>query len=162
MVMRALILTTLAVLTLTACSQNHSDENTSGEEVLLTVEHRSEWRQLWIEGATDLPDGAFINFSVEHEIGRSTPSDEWPTANLVESGRATVAEGHYWTVVNTLNWPPGNVRIVVQFPLPPQPVEIAARYGEFGEHLIGDNVVTLSGMKAVEAEYQFEHRLSRR
>ena len=76
MVMRALILTTLAVLTLTACSQNHSDENTSGEEVLLTVEHRSEWRQLWIEGATDLPDGAFVNFSVEHEIGRSTPSDE--------------------------------------------------------------------------------------
>ena len=158
MKMHALVVTTLAVVILTACDQNPSDENTSEERVLLTVEHRSEWRQLWIEGTTDLPDGAFVNFSVEHEIGSTTPADEWPTANLMESGRATVAEGQYWTVVNTLNWPPGNVRILVQFPLPPQPVEIAARYGEFGEHLVGDNVVTLSGMKAVEAEYQFEHR----
>jgi len=158
MKMRALVVTTFAVLILTACNQSHSDENTRGERVLLTVEHRSEWRQLWIEGTTDLPDGAFINYSVEHEIGSTTPADKWPTANLVESGRATVAEGHYWTIVNTLNWPPGNVRILVQFPLPPQPIDITVRYGEFGENLIGDNVVTLAGMKAVETEYQFEHR----
>ena len=128
------------------------------ETVALSVDHRSEWRQLWIEGKTDLPDGAFINYSVTHELGESTPADEWPAANLVEAGRATVKDGHYWSIINTLNWPQGNVRVLVQFPLPPQPPEVEARYGPFGEYLVGENVTALAGMKAVEVEHRFEHR----
>lgn len=128
------------------------------ETVALSVDHRSEWRQLWIEGTTDLPDGAFINYSVTHELGESTPADEWPAANLVEAGRATVKDGQYWSIINTLNWPRGNVRVLVQFPLPPQPPEVEARYGPFGEHLAGENVTSLAGMKAVEVEHRFEHR----
>lgn len=127
------------------------------ETVALSVDHRSEWRQLWLEGTTDLPDGAFINYSVTHELGESTPADEWPAANLIEAGRATVKDGQYWSIINTLNWPRGNVRVLVQFPLPPQPPEVEARYGPFGEYLTGENVTSLAGMKAVEVEHRFEH-----
>ena len=73
------------------------------------------------------------------------PADEWPAANLISSGRAAVREGQYWARINTFNWPPGAVRVLVQFPLPPQPPEVDARYGPLGEYLAGDNVVALGG-----------------
>ena len=135
-----------------------SDAASGMEAVQLVVEHRSEWRQLWIEGATDLPDGAFVDYQVAHEMSDTTPADEWPATNLIESGRASVAEGHFWTQINTFNWPRGNVRIVVQFPLPPQPADVEARYGAFGERLAGDNVVTVAGARVVEVEHVFDHR----
>lgn len=65
---------------------------TGTEAVRLDVEHRSEWRQLWIEGSTDLPDGAFVDYQVAHAMSDTTPADDWPATNLIESGRATVAE----------------------------------------------------------------------
>ncbi|MCY4028266.1 MAG: hypothetical protein OXH75_18375 [Acidobacteria bacterium] len=130
----------------------------AGETVRLEVTHRSEWRQLWIEGATDLPDGAHVNYQVVHELGERAPADEWPAANLISSGRAAVRDGQYWTRINTFNWPPGAVRVRVQFPLPPQPPEVAARYGALGEHLTGNNIVDLAGTKAVEVEHTFDHR----
>ena len=142
-----------------AANENELESVSNGTEtVTLSVDHRSEWRKLWIEGTTDLPDGAFVNYSVTHELGETTPADEWPAANLIEVGRATVRDGQYWSTINTLNWPRGNVRILVQFPLPPQPPEVDARYGPFGEHLAGDNVTALAGMKAAEGEHRFEHR----
>ena len=131
---------------------------TGTETVRLEVQHRSEWRQLWVEGATDLPDGAYVNYQIVHELGARAPSDEWPAGNLVTAGRAAVRDGQYWARINTFNWPPGGVRIVVQFPLPPQPPEVEARYGVFGERLAGDNVVALAGTKAVEVEHAFDHR----
>ena len=135
-----------------------SDAAPGTESVRLDVEHRSEWRQLWIEGSTDLPDGAFVDYRVEHEAGRSTPAEDWPATNLIETGRATVAEGRFWTRVNTFNWPRGGVRVVVQFPLPPQPPEVESRYGALGERLSGDNVVTVAGAQVVEVEHAFDHR----
>jgi len=156
------IFVAFTVAVTTACDAGSlADVSSNGvgtEKVALTVEHRSEWRKLWIEGSTDLPDGAFVNYTVTHDIGESMPADEWPAANLVESGRATVKESQYWTTVNTLNWPNGNVRILVQFPLPPQPAAVEARYGSFGENLTGSNITTLAGMNAVEVEHHFEHR----
>ncbi len=128
------------------------------ETVRLEVKHRSEWRQLWIEGATDLPDGASVNYQVVHELAERAPANEWPASNLISSGRAAVRDGQYWTRINTFNWPPGAVRVVVQFPLPPQPPEVEARYGAFGQHLTGDNVIELAGTKAVEVEHAFAHR----
>ena len=128
------------------------------ETVRLEVTHRSEWRQLWLEGVTDLPDGAHVDYQVVHELGERAPAAEWPAGNLISSGRAAVRDGQYWTRINTFNWPPGAVRVVVQFPLPPQPPEVEARYGEFGEHLTGDNVIELAGTKAVEVEHAFDHR----
>ena len=160
--MRALSSTAIFVTLVIAggCSgpEGSTQGPTGSETVSLNVEHRSEWRQLWIQGTTDLPDGAFLNYSVTHELAASCPPDEWPATNLLESGRATVKDGQFWSIVNTLNWPNGNVRVLVQFPFPPQPPTIESRYGPLGEHLTGENVTTLAGMKAVEVEHQFEHR----
>ena len=150
-------------LLLGGCSQVASETgagtDTQGTEpVTLTVGHRSEWRVLWLEGETDLPDGAIVNYRVTHGLARTAPADEWPATNMIESGRATVQGGQYWTRINTFRWPAGEVRILVQFPLPPQPPAVLTRYGELGVHLTGDNVTNLDGMKAVEVEYVFEHR----
>ena len=128
------------------------------EAVELIVGHRSEWRVLWVEGQTDLPDGALVNYRVAHEVGETLPAEEWPAANLIEEGRAAVRDGTYWAKVNTLNWPRGRVRVLVQFPLPPQPPEVEERFGMLGEHLTGDNVMLLDGVKAVEVEHTLEHR----
>ncbi len=155
------VIALLLVLVAGGCVQpeTHGADMAPGTEpVALTVDHRSEWRVLWIEGETDLPDGALVNYRVTHSVARSSPSEDWPATNLIDSGRATVQEGQFWSQINTLNWPAGEVEIVVQFPLPPQPSEVAARYGEFGEHLTGDNVSDLGGMKAVEVTHVFEHR----
>lgn len=128
------------------------------ETVRLEVAHRSEWRQLWIEGSTDLPDGASVNYEVVHELAERAPADEWPAANLQSAGRAAIRDGQYWTRINTFNWPPGAVRVRVQFPLPPQPPEVEARYGALGERLTGDNVIELAGTRAIEVEHTFDHR----
>ena len=127
------------------------------ESVALTVETRSEWRVLWVEGETDLPDGAEVQYRASHALARTAPASEWPAANLIASGRATVQDGTYWAQINTLNWPRGEVRVVVQFPVPPQPSSVVERYGEFGERLTGENVSDLDGVKVVEQEHVFEH-----
>ena len=128
------------------------------ETVALTVRHRSEWRVLWVEGETDLPDGAYVNYRVTHELARTAPVEEWPARNLIESGRAAVQNGEYWARVNTVNWPTGSVSVLVQFPLPPQPPGIVEHYGAFGEHLTGENVSVLNGMKAVQVEHTLQHQ----
>ena len=149
----------LAIAPIVGCAAGGaSDPTTTMEAVRLTVDHRSEWRQLWIEGSTDLPDGAFVDYQVAHEMSDTAPADEWPATNLIESGRATVTEGQFWTRINTFNWPRGSVRIVVHFPVPPQPAEVEARYGAVGERLTGDNVVTVAGANVVEVEHVFDHR----
>ena len=151
----------IAIVLLAACGQTDesraADTRGGTEVVMLNVEHRSEWRVLWVEGETDLPNGAYVNYRVTHDLARTAPVEEWPAANLIESGRAAVQDGRYWARVNTLNWPPGEVRILVQFPLPPQPQAIVERYGEFGEQLTGANVTVLHGMKAIEVERTFDH-----
>ena len=155
------VIVLLLTTALGACAQSEApgtDLAAGTQPVALTVDHRSEWRVLWIEGETDLPDGALVNYRVTHSVARSAPSEDWPAPNLIDSGRASVQEGQFWSQINTLNWPAGEVEIVVQFPLPPQPSEVAARYGEFGEQLTGENVSDLGGMKAVEVTHVFEHR----
>jgi len=152
------ILVPILALLAAGCAATGSATDTGTESVMLTVETRSEWRVLWIEGDTDLPDGALVNYRATHELSRSAPPEEWPAINLIDSGQSTVQGGHYWTRINTLNWPSGEVVVLVQFPLLPQPPNIDARYGEFGEHLTGENVTDLGGMKALEIETRFEHR----
>lgn len=154
----AVLLVTVPIAGCGASGDAASDPGSGSEAVRLDIEHRSEWRQLWIEGSTDLPDGAFVDYQVAHEMADTTPAAEWPATNLIESGRATVTEGQFWTRINTFNWPRGGVRVVVQFPVPPQPPEIEARYGSFGERLTGENVVTLAGAKIVEVEHVLDHR----
>ena len=79
-----------------ACGPGSIVPSGGTETVDLTVEHRSEWRTLWLEGETNLPDGAHVNYRVTHELAADVPVGEWPAANLIESGRSTVRDGTYW------------------------------------------------------------------
>lgn len=126
--------------------------------VELAVEHRSEWRMLWLEGAANLPDGAYVNYQVTHEAAGVTDVADWPATNLIESGRSAVQDGAWWAQISTFNWPPGTVRVVARFPLPPQPPHVVERYGEFGERLAGEHVAEVRGVRTVAVEHAFEHR----
>ena len=147
--------TLFAACVLTGCAGPSAPP---AEPVELTVGHRSEWRVLWLEGETNLPDGAHLNYRVTHEAANTIPVAEWPATNLMEAGRSAVTGGTYWARINTFNWPRGSVRVVVQFPLPPQPPEVVERYGENGERLAGEHVTDIGGTRAIEVEHVFEHR----
>jgi len=139
-----------------------ADRGASGsagtETVNLTVTHRSEWRVLWIEGTADLPDGAAVSYRVTHQLAETAPMDQWPAPNLIDSGRAVVQAREYWARVNTMNWPAGQVRIQIQFPVPPQPAAVTERYGAFGEKIAGEHVVSIDGTTIVQVEEVFDHR----
>ena len=124
-----------------------------GETVVLAVEHRGRWRELRIEGTTDLPDGAVVSYHVAHALADELPPSEWPAPNLIADGTAVVQASRYWARFNTTNWPAGDVRVQVQFPIAPQPPTVGSRYGEFGQHLTGENVTTIGASKVVTAEH---------
>lgn len=152
------------VLFLLGCSSQSSsgdastpDTMTGGTEtVALSVDHRSRWRELRIEGATDLPDGAVVTYFVTHALTNEAPVGEWPAQNLITDGTAVVNAGQYWAEINTTYWPPGSVHVQVQFPVSPQPAPIQSRYGEFGEHLAGSNVTEVASSKVVTIEHSFD------
>ena len=136
-----------------------SDDGPAGAEtvaVALAVDHRARWRELRIEGTTDLPDGAVVTYQVTHALASELPPSEWPAQNLIADGTAVVQAGAYWAQLNTTYWPPGTVEVEVQFPIAPQPDTVRARYGEFGEQLAGDNVTSLGAFKVVTAEHTFD------
>ena len=126
------------------------------ETVMLAVEHETRWRELRIDGATDLPDGAVVTYQIAHALAGELPRGEWPAQNLISDGAAVVQAGVYWARFNTTYWPPGRVDVLVQFPVAPQPEPVRLRYGQFGEHLTGDNVSSLGGSKVVTAEHAFD------
>lgn len=130
--------------------------NGGTETVRLAVDHQTSWRELLIEGETDLPDGAVVNLQITHAAANELPRREWPAQNLIADGSAVVQDGAYWTRLNTTYWPPGRVDVVVQFPVAPQPDTVRLRYGEFGENLTGDNVSDLGGSRVVTAEHAFD------
>jgi len=130
--------------------------SSGGETVVLAVDHRSRWRELRIEGSTDLPDGSVVSYHVSHALAEDLPPSEWPAQNLIADGTAVVQQSQYWTRLNTTDWPAGAVRVHVQFPVAPQPAPVRGRYGEFGEHLTGDNVTIIGASKVVTAEHTLE------
>ncbi len=126
------------------------------ETVALAVGHETRWRQLRIEGETDLPDGAVVTWQVTHALANELPRGDWPAQNLLADGEAVVQDGVYWTRINTTYWTPGRVDVRVQFPVAPQPDPVRLRFGEFGEHLTGENVASLGGSRVVTAEHAFD------
>ncbi len=130
--------------------------NGGGEMVRLAVGHQTRWRELRIDGETDLPDGAVVTWQVTHAAANELPRGEWPAQNLIADGSAVVQDGVYWTRLNTTYWPPGRVEVVAQFPVAPQPDAVRLRYGAFGERLTGDNVSVLGGSRVVTAEHAFD------
>ncbi len=156
-------LTMTLIIPLMACgpltqSGSEPEPNSGSETVQLTIGHRSEWRELWLEGETNLPNGAYVNYRVTHDLARTAQVKDWPAKNLMEVGRSAVLDGTYWARINTLRWPAGQVTVLVQFPLPPQSPEIVQRYGEFGEHMAGEHVTMRHGIKALEVTHTFDHR----
>ena len=131
-------------------------EDRGAEAVMLAVDHRTRWRELRIEGATDLPDGAVVTYQITHGAANELPRGEWPAQNLMTDGAAVVRDGVYWARINTTDWPPGRVDVLVQFPVAPQPEPVRIRYGPFGEHLTGGNVSSLGGSRVVTAEHAFD------
>ena len=145
----------------TACAPAPAGESAAGpaggaETVMLEVGHETRWRELRIEGATDLPDGAVVTWQTTHALANELPRSEWPARNLIADGAAVVQDGVYWTRLNTTYWPPGRVDVRVQFPVAPQPDAVRLRYGPFGERLTGDNVTPLGGARVVIAEHAFD------
>ena len=148
------------VLSIGGCSAPGGDadpgtESSAGETVALAVEHRSRWREVRIEGTTDLPDGAVVSYHVTHALADELPPSEWPAQNLITNGTSVVQDSRYWARLNTIYWPAGDVRVQVQFPVALQPAAVSRRYGEFGAHLTGDNVTTRGGSKVVTVEHTF-------
>lgn len=127
-----------------------------GQPVVLEVDHQTRWRELRIEGSTDLPDGAVVTYVVSHELGNQLPSNEWPAQNLISDGTAVVQAGQYTARVNTTYWSPGKVEIQVQFPVAPQPDSVRTRYGEFGEYLAGPNVTPLGPTNIASTTHSFD------
>lgn len=126
------------------------------ETVALTVAPTLSWRELRIDGTTDLPDGAVLSYRVTHAAANELPPSEWPAQNLMSDGTAVVLDGQYGARLNTAYWPKGSVRIEVQFPIATQPADISTRYGAFGEALMGDNVTVLGSSKVVAAADTFD------
>ena len=153
----------IAVLccTVAACAEPSIDgaltpEPSGTEPVVLTVAPTSAWRELHIDGTTDLPDGAVLSYRVTHAVANELPPSEWPAQNLMSDGTAVVLDGQYGARLNTTYWPKGSVRVEVQFPIATQPTDISTRYGAFGEALMGDNVTVLGSSKVVTAADTFE------
>jgi hypothetical protein len=154
-------LTALLCWTLAACAPPVADdtvpsEPSGTEAVVLTVAPTSVWRELRIDGTTDLPDGTVLSYRVTHALATELPPSEWPAQNLMADGTAVVLGGQYGARLNTTYWPKGNVLVEVQFPVAAQPPDITKRYGAFGEQLTGDNVTALGSSKVATAAHTFE------
>ena len=148
-------------LAIGGCAQSVPDDTDAsvpeGDQIVaMAVDHRARWRELRIEGTTDLSDGAVVSYRVTHALATGLPPSEWPAQNLIADGTAVVQEGQYWARLNTTYWPPGTVHVEVQFPVAPQPDGVRTRYGDFGEHLTGDNVTSLGASKVVTVEHTLE------
>ena len=156
--MRHTLLTWLCLsLTASGCGGAQGGADASrGEPVTLSVDPQSRWRELRIEGATDLPDGAVVSYRVPHSVANELPPSEWPATNLIDDGTAVVQDGVYWAELNTTYWPSGQVDVRVQFPVAPQPDDVRARYGDFGERLTGENIQSLGSSNVVVTEQILE------
>jgi hypothetical protein len=98
--------------------------------------------RLVIEGTTDLPDSAIIEWELRHES--LFKRHDIPISRMVTEGH-TVVHGHrYYVTIDLSNWPAGQVEVWVAFqPLSygtRQPAFVTRLYGLNGEWIEGANV----------------------
>jgi uncharacterized membrane-anchored protein len=127
----------LLLLAAVLCSASVSARN-----VTLTNEPRLVGRTLYIEGTTDLPDHAVIEWELRHEL--LFVRRDLPMHTMVTEGH-TVVRGHRYAVaVDVSAWPAGSVEVWVAFQPrsygTPQPAHISMLYGPSGEWIEGDKV----------------------
>jgi hypothetical protein len=102
-------------------------------------------RKLFIEGATDLPDGARIAYEVEHEDWKKVdPRIRSAVALTFANGSIPVEHGRYSKMVDLSGWRAGSVSVWAAFEpvIREQPDTVRQKYGKQGEFLIGPNVTT--------------------
>jgi hypothetical protein len=110
--------------------------------VTLTSSSRVVGRTLLIEGTTDLPDSAVIEWELRHE-SLFTRRDI-PISRMATEGHTKVHDRRYTIAVDLSSWPAGQVEVWVAFqPLSygtRQPACVNQMYGRSGEWIDGENV----------------------
>jgi hypothetical protein len=110
--------------------------------VVLTSTSKVVGRTLFIEGSTDLPDSAVIEWELRHES--LFKRRDIPISRMAHEGH-TVVRGHrYYVSIDLSNWPSGEVEVWVAFqPLSygtRQPASVNRLYGLNGEWIEGAHV----------------------
>src|SRR6478672_1966289 len=89
--------------------------------VVLTSSPRVVGRTLYIEGSTDLPDSAVIEWELRHESFNKR--HDIPISRMAHEGH-TVVRGHrYYVTIDLSSWPSGEVEVWVAF----QPLSYGTR-----------------------------------
>jgi hypothetical protein len=114
------------------------------ETVRLEVTPRLHGRVLRIEGRTDLPDNARIDWQARH--AEMNTRRDFPVERMSNSGRVAVRGGRYSATVDLSAWPNGAIEVWVAFePLVynnDQPRFVTRLFGEYGQQLSGPNIET--------------------
>ena len=110
--------------------------------VELTLSPRLDGRTIVIEGTTDLPDNAVIEWELRHE--QLFQRHDVPISLMANEGHALVHGRHYRAVIDLSRWPSGSVEVWVAFQPRSygtrQPAHISYLYGASGEWMEGENV----------------------
>ncbi len=109
-----------------------------------------------LSGSTDLPDGALLDYQLQHERWMNQPPTDKP--QWMVEGTMAVAAGRFTQGVDVAGWPAGSVEVWVGFQpfAPGQPAELAERFGANGERLSGGNVKRAGSSRRVEAVLSVE------
>lgn len=126
-----------------------------GQTVDLTMDSRVEGGSIVVDGTTDLPDGALVDYEITHEAFGTIDDLDDPTWDLFADGSVPVTAGTYTITTPVPDWPPGDVTVWVAFQVTlasDQPAGVVERYGEMGKKLGGSNVTESAGLRRVELE----------
>jgi hypothetical protein len=114
----------------------------AARHLVLTSSSRVVGRTLVIEGTTDLPDSAVIEWELRHES--LFTRHDIPISRMATEGHTTVHGRHYAVSIDLSSWPSGQVEVWVAFQPPSygtrQPACVNRLYGHSGEWLDGENV----------------------
>ena len=107
--------------------------------VLLTTTPRVVGRTIYIEGTTDLPDSAIIEWELRHE--QLFKRRDIPISRMATEGHAVVRDHRYIVAVDLSAWPTGDVEVWVAF----QPLSYGTRQPACVNRLFGTNGQWIEG-----------------
>src|SRR5690349_15640761 len=97
----------------------------AAKTVHLTTAPRVVGRTIYIEGTTDLPDSAIIEWELRHE--HLFKRRDIPISRMATEGHAVVRDHRYIVAVDLSAWPSGEVEVWVAF----QPLSYGTRQPAF-------------------------------
>ena len=114
----------------------------AAKTVILTNTPRVVGRTIIIEGTTDLPDSAIIEWELRHE--QLFKRRDIPVSRMATEGHAVVRDHRYVVAVDLSAWPSGEIEVWVAFqPLSygtRQPACVNRLFGTNGQWMEGPNV----------------------